>query len=99
MTVKHDPTPWQLEGGHQWLSTTHPSPLFELVPVVGTEAEHKANAEFIVKACNMHDELLEALQMAEELYQIGILGAPEGLLEKVVDLRRAAIAKATGGAA
>lgn len=65
MTVKHDPTPWQLEGGHQWLSTTHPSPLFELVPVVGDEAAHKANAEFIVKACNAYEanqKVIEALK-------------------------------------
>lgn len=41
-------------------------------------------------------ELLEALELAEELYKVGIMNAEDGLLEAVVAKRRAAIKKAKG---
>lgn len=59
--IEHTPTPWQIEGkykgddGSLYLSTMHPMPVFELVPIVGTEQEHIADAEFIAKAVNSHD--------------------------------------------
>ena len=41
-------------------------------------------------------DMLEALRLAEELHQIGLLAAPSGLARKVTEARCAAIAKATG---
>jgi hypothetical protein len=40
--------------------------------------------------------LLEALKLAEELHQVGILAAPDGLWDRVQRARRDAIATATG---
>lgn len=55
---------------------------------------HWADAEFIVKAVNAHDDLVAALKAAEELYHVGIINAPDGLYERVQDLRKIALAKA-----
>ncbi len=49
--------------------------------------EALANARLISAAPDM----LKALEKAEELYQVGILNAPDGLIEEVVELRRAAL--------
>lgn len=64
MDAKHTPGPWQIEGkyrgddGSLYLSTMHPMPIFELVPIVGKEAEHLANARLIAAA----PDLVEALR-------------------------------------
>jgi hypothetical protein len=42
--------------------------------------------------------MLEALELAEEAYKLGIFDAPGGMLDRVVELRRAAIALAKAGA-
>ena len=53
---KHTATPWQIEGC--WIGNG-----FKIAEVqrIGTE-EGKANAEFIVRAVNSHDVLVEALK-------------------------------------
>lgn len=61
--------------------------------------ESKANAEFIVRACNSHYELLEALEiMLSVQYPIGDNTADDyqKLNKWKRDKARAAIAKATG---
>jgi len=64
--MSHTPGPWQIEGKYQgdtgslYLSTMHPMPIFELQPIVGTEAEHIANAQLIAAA----PDLLAALKYA-----------------------------------
>jgi len=62
------------------------------IPFQGEAAD--ANARLIAAA----PELLEALRAAEELHQVGMLNATVELVDRVVTLRRAAIAKATGAA-
>lgn len=64
--MTHRPTPWQIEKGTLYLSTMHPSPIFELVPLLGDENEHQANAAHIVKCVNAHDGLVAALELADE---------------------------------
>lgn len=68
--AKHTPTPWRLAK----------SAVIEIrgvsqTPVVSwsgfddsnrTTAEHKANAAFIVRACNAHDDMVAALRRAEQ---------------------------------
>ena len=44
----------------------HGTSLIAQVANVGDTATHKANAAFIVKACNAHEELMEALQQIFE---------------------------------
>lgn len=63
----HTPGPWKLEGNWVdgklggWISTLHPSPLFELIPITGTKDEIIANARLIAAA----PDLLAALQECE----------------------------------
>jgi len=53
MNAKHTPTPWTVSGngihkGIQCVATTHMEP----------KEQRDADAAFIVRACNVHDELL-----------------------------------------
>lgn len=47
-------------------------------------------------AADLIDALVKALEKAEELYQAGLIYAPDGLAQEVVDLRRAALLSARG---
>lgn len=53
----------------------------------------EARAE-IERRAACYDELLEALKAAEDLYCVGLLSSASGQIERVVTLRKAAIAKA-----
>ena len=58
-----------------------------------------ANARFIVRACNAHDELLEACMNAQGAYEaLKLLGAHTHLpgYESCINKLNTAIAKATG---
>lgn len=92
------PTPWKLGAG-DWLSH---SCCFDAV-VVGyrdgsctpvAEVCFPDDASLIVRAVNSHEALVKALEKAEELYQVGIMNAPDELCDEVVQLRRAALASA-----
>jgi hypothetical protein len=71
MTIQHTPTPWRnIDGiiyGHDDHSVgeTHfiRQPKQVGMPLNG-EGVFKHNAAFIVKACNQHDMLVEAIQFA-----------------------------------
>ncbi len=75
---EHTPVPWEIgydndvgpddEGFWEWL-TAGPA---RLDYTSGKEEEAKANAEFIVRACNCHAELLEALSLCK--MTLGALG-------------------------
>jgi hypothetical protein len=43
------------------------------------------------------EPLVEALRKAEELYQVGLLNAPDNLADEVVTLRRAALSSWEAG--
>lgn len=65
MTQKHTPTPWKTDGNEIWqekpiIENKH----FHICKVHGVcqTQVNKANASFIVRACNSHDELVEALK-------------------------------------
>lgn len=114
MKTEHTPGPWHTERG---LSSTGATPIrdAERVNVAwvcgsdaidGTPQKAKANAEFIVRACNAHDELVAALekQVAHTEQLAGManrFAAQLGLGKKVnpedwTDQARAALAKAKG---
>ena len=69
---KHTPGPWELhhnigrKGEIGIVADAAPC----IIAVMGNQnawpAEARANAEFIVRACNAHDELLAALELAME---------------------------------
>jgi hypothetical protein len=92
----HTPKPWSVEGymvcsEELYIADTR----FSGLPI----EEAKANAEFICRAVNNHDALLNALQTALNAlrsYQYG--NASTELAESVADHVAAAIAAATEGA-
>lgn len=99
MEVKHEIVPFKLDG--LWLETAFNVPIFELVPVVGTPEQHKANAEFLLHACNNHYDLIgaakTALGVAEEWIHDQLDGTSSLEAElQALDPVRAAIAKAEG---
>lgn len=56
------------------------------------DREIHANAQLIAAA----PEMYEALKKAEQLYQVGLIKAPDGLFNEVNKLRAAALLKADG---
>lgn len=87
--VKHTPGPWQIEDhGSLYVSTMHPVPVFELVPLVGLPDEHRANARLIAAA----PELLEAAKRLEAEFGLAL----NKKTMEAVHFARSAIAKAEG---
>jgi hypothetical protein len=71
MGAKHTPTPWLIEGGCVYAPNLEGTNRFSLIVhggwqtagVYRTDADElQANAAFIVRACNSHDALVEALR-------------------------------------
>ena len=58
--MKHTPGPWFADG----ITIESNSGNIGLMNLARPENESKANAAFIVKACNMHEELVEACKEA-----------------------------------
>jgi hypothetical protein len=93
--AQHTPLPWTYEG---FTSIFAPSGL----AVANTRADHfgadraQANAAFIVRACNSHYEMVEALEtLLADIDDQGYGGVPSTNLP----MAQAALAKAKGGAA
>ena len=62
----------------------------------GSHEMRKANAAFIVRACNAHDELLAALESIVAEYD-GVLPPYSGVItDTVIEIARKRIAKARG---
>jgi hypothetical protein len=56
--------------------------------------DREENATAIINAVNTYPavaELVEALELAEQLYQVGLLSAPDNLADDVVKARRTAL--------
>lgn len=58
---EHTPLPWRLEQKWHWVV----GPNGESIARIRRLDERPANAEFIVRACNSHDDLLAALERHE----------------------------------
>jgi hypothetical protein len=107
--VEHTPTPWYREDivseGGPTLRKIEIGTVHHTVAVLSFLRDHdaeevKANAEFIVRAVNAHDELVAALKLAERLLSANV---PEYLrptwnanADRHRELIRAALAKAEG---
>jgi hypothetical protein len=61
MEQKHSPLPWRISNQGDKFSIKSRDELF-IVSQLGM-----ANAQFIVRACNAHEELLEAMKKVEEM--------------------------------
>ena len=66
--AKHTPLPWKVDFADEphWPIGYAPGyPVCRMVRgPVGADGEDRANAAFIVRACNAHDDLLAAAKMA-----------------------------------
>jgi hypothetical protein len=62
--MSHSPLPWKVQKDGGFLSIRHgnQSPIANVG--FANRAEHRANAEFIVNACNSHDMLIYGLRLA-----------------------------------
>ena len=105
MSDKHTPTPWRvLHSGYphvvvvteKWDSEDGVLICYPGRHTSAADPEVQANAEFIVRACNSHEELLAAARSASlELTTVGI-GHGHTHSQDVVARLQAAIAKAEG---
>ena len=94
----HTKGPWKVDKVKNRLyGENNTSVIYNFPPQVGptdNDQEQEANAEFIVRACNSHYDLLEACEMMLRLIE------GENLDEKFdgeTEVLRDAIAKAEGG--
>ena len=92
MTTQHTPTPWQAPETISFY-ILGASELGQFV----ANASTKANADFIVRACNAHDELVAALSQIARLASEGEVSA--NMQYALGDIARAALAKIDKGAA
>jgi len=101
--MKHTPTPWEILGATIIIApeTAYICELCDPKPEANQKLELRspkwdegiANAQFIVKACNCHDELLEALKNAkvafdhmsrsERVMLVPVIGSVEAAIAKV----------------
>ena len=94
MKTQHTPVPWHTSEGMSFYVFAHGS----LAEQAGVEhgpfvcnASTQANAEFIVRACNAHDDMLAALQL------INVDKDGDGFVcREAMDEILAVIAQATG---
>ena len=93
--MNHTPTPWHLHKVSERdynIGDSNDS-------CIATAYWNEANAEFIVKACNSHDALLEALKAFEHAFDSGLDIKAEFvgsmLLGDAIEKAKAAIIKAT----
>lgn len=100
--VSHAPLPWSVQNSDDiWEGDEHPTiPLFKAANHLrswGREyphAERHANAAFIVRACNAHDDLLAALKRIVTAYDLP--GHWQDEVAQAMGQARAAIARAEG---
>ncbi len=89
---KHTELPWNFyEGAEYYLINSGNITRICVADIKREFANAEANAQFIVKACNSHYELLEALKKAKS-----ILGIWENDYEEIKKIIEQAIQKAEG---
>lgn len=70
--TKHTPTPWNVNGGMRpGIKTVYADSgsICEMTnSQAHSDAEQEANAAFIVRACNNHDELVSALENLQKVF-------------------------------
>ena len=70
----HTPTPWiiasQIAGEGIWIESEgdEPEEICKVSAETTGEKEAKANAAFIVRACNSHAALVEALELVDDMW-------------------------------
>jgi hypothetical protein len=93
MRAEHTPTPWRLAGQATLRTDIGHSPSDEWIGSVHWR-NRAANAEFIVRAANAHDDLVAALRKARNI--ILQMGLPDEATDRVLLESGNAIDKAEG---
>ena len=108
---KHTPTPWDfckaktpVDGEFDFgiYATVNGHPNCVIAETFGRVAsdirpDAEANAAFIVRAVNAHEDLFEAAQLYDQTYASTQTNPTAAQEARVINAMRAAIAKATGG--
>lgn len=98
MPAKHTPTPWHVQpiGGQRYIEAQGPKFICDMqadqCENPAEVEEMQANAEFIVRACNCHEELVQVL---ESVVRILEHNCPDAALPAIA-LAKTQIAKAKG---
>lgn len=99
-TIQHTPTPWHLDDMEQGIIVADGNG-YSIVDCRSgklDEEDHAANAAFIVRAVNCHEELIETIRwMAQTVHQGNHVEQPGTFREcpkSVCDAAKQAIAKA-----
>jgi hypothetical protein len=100
--MEHTPIPWEVDTHsppHEGMKgmicvRACDSPMNSCLASIGTDEEAKANADFIVRACNSHEELLAALQACINVPVLPDIGHSREFID-AINKAQAAIAKAT----
>lgn len=106
MNTKHTPSPWkvcstyaQAQKGHGYIAawSDQELPIATVKPLHLDPEESRANMDFIVRACNRHDELVAALESCESILSAIECGQDKPMATgQILDVARAALAKARG---
>ena len=101
METSHTPGPWKQHATPGKIYASVRGADGRCVADCGSRSDviAQANAEFIVRACNAHDDLLEALEACERALDEAYFAEPDGcgcLACESLRKARAAIAKAKG---
>jgi len=86
-TQKHTPGPWHVRGRLIEAPTKTVAALSKVTDCDAFRAESQANAEFIVRACNAHDGLVQELRNCLEIIE------KDGIFREAICRARAALAK------
>ncbi|GAC1610298.1 MAG: hypothetical protein NVS3B3_18730 [Aquirhabdus sp.] len=86
--MKHTKTPWHVDGPRIY---TESKTLIATIAHFRDASEEKENADFIVHACNAHDDLVETLKVA--LTRLGFANKHLDCVDEI-SLIEAALAKA-----
>lgn len=95
--MNHTPTPWQLEQGNEHcklFSATGPTGwkfIGEIQTGLACDTHYRNDAEFILRACNAHDELVDVLETCLAYVDCGSPRSESDMVEQSI---RKALAKA-----
>lgn len=93
--VTHTPTPWKLyKGANSTLAPSIGTDFDEIAPMFGSSREDYANAAFIVRAVNAHEELVKISR--DLMFSVQRLANGETLYSQLLKDAAKAIAKAEG---
>ncbi len=93
---KHTPTPWGTKQFNEVQYSIGPAGQDFFIVAITSQGNDKPNAEFIVRACNCHDELVEALERIAFEPQGPADASCRQVLDACVKIAKQALAKARG---